>query len=210
MKSEVEKHYNEISENYDRDINLYCQKRFFAIAKKFSRGRILEVGCGTGHVQNVLKNVVGMDITLSMLRKNKNDVVCADAHSIPFKDGTFDAVYSIDVIEHVQNPLKMIEECKRILKKNGTLILITPNGDMKIALDIAEKLKLKLPEGPHKFLKFRELKNLAKKSGFEIISAKRFVLFPKEFGLVTKAFEKLERIFPYFCLFICVVGRKIN
>ena len=148
MKSEVERHYDRISEDYDKNINLYCQKRFFAIVKKFSKGRVLEVGCGTGLMQNKLKGVVGMDITLSMLEKNKNNVVCADAHSIPFKDGVFDFVYSIDVTEHVKNPSKMVEECKRVLKKNGTLVLITPNGDMKLALDIAEKLKLRVASLP--------------------------------------------------------------
>lgn len=210
MKSEVERHYDDISEDYGKNINLYCQKRFLGIVKKFSEGKILEVGCGTGHVQNKLKNVVGMDITLSMLKKNRNNAVCADAHSIPFKDEIFDVVYSIDVIEHVQNPGRMIRECRRVLKKNGILILITPNGGMEIALDIAEKLKLKLPEGPHKFLKFNELKGLVKMNGFKIISAERFVLFPKEFGAITGIFEKLENFFPYFCLFSCVVGRKIT
>ncbi|MDP3765571.1 MAG: methyltransferase domain-containing protein [Nanoarchaeota archaeon] len=210
MKSEVERHYDEISEDYDKNINLYCQKRFFAIVKKFSKGKVLEVGCGTGLIQNKLKGVVGVDITLSMLEKNKNDAVCADAHSIPFKDGIFDAVYSIDVIEHVKNPGKMVDECRRVLKKNGTLVLITPNGDMEVALDIAEKLKLKLPEGPHKFLRFGELVNLAKKYDFEILSAERFVLFPKEFWPVTRMFENLEKILPYFCLFSCVVARKIS
>lgn len=209
MKSKVERYYDEISEDYGKNINLYCQKRFLGIVKKFSEGKVLEVGCGTGHVQSRLKNVVGMDITLSMLKKNRNNVVCADAHSIPFKDGTFDVVYSIDVIEHVQNPGKMIGECKRVLKKNGILILTTPNGGMEIALDIAEELKLKLPEGPHKFLKFKELADLIKMNGFKIISAERFVIFPKEFGAITRFFEKLEKIFPYFCLFSCVVGRKI-
>ncbi len=210
MKSEVERHYDKISGDYGKNINLYCQKRFLGIVKKFAEGKVLEVGCGTGHVQNKLKNVVGMDITLSMLKKNKNDAVCADAHSIPFKDEAFDAVYSIDVIEHVQSPGKMIEECRRVLKKNGILILVTPNGGMETALNIAEKLKLKLPEGPHKFLKFNELESMVRMSGFKIISAERFVLFPKEFGAITRMFEKLEKIFPCFCLFSCVAGRKIT
>lgn len=210
MKSEVERHYDSISEDYGKKINLYCQKRFLDIVKKFSKGKILEVGCGTGHVQSRLKNVVGIDITLSMLKKNRNNAVCADAHSIPFKDEAFDAVYSIDVLEHVQNPGKMIGECRRVLKKDGIIILITPNGGMKTALDIAEKLRLKLPEGPHKFLKFNELEGLVRMSGFKIISAERLVLFPKEFGAVTRMSEKLEKIFPYFCLFSCVVGRKIT
>lgn len=207
MKSEVELHYKNLSEDYDKRINIYCQKRFIRIIRKYSRGKILEVGCGTGYAQSKIRGKpIGMDITLSMLKKNKNIAVCANAEYIPFKDNTFDILYSINMLEHVENPINVVKECKRVLKKNGIIILITPNGDMEFALDIAEKLKLKLPEGFHKFFKLKNLVKIFNKNKIKILSAEKFILFPAESGLISRFFEKLEKIFPYFCLFIIIIG----
>ena len=45
----------------------------------------------------------------------------------PISDSVFEAVYMFSVIEHVSNPLKVIEECHRILKPNGKIYLLTPH-----------------------------------------------------------------------------------
>lgn len=208
---EVKSHYEDLSDNYDKKVNIYCQHRFIDILKKhIEKGkRILEVGCATGYVQNKLdKGVIGIDLTHSLLKKNKSKVVCADALSIPFRDNSFDFVYSVNVLEHMDNPDKMIKECKRAAKKNGKIILITPNGDMEFVLDAAEKLKLKLPEGPHKFLGFKELQYLVRKNGLKIDSAERFVFVPFNFPLATRVSEKLEKYIPSMCLFQAIICSK--
>ena len=60
-------------------------------------GSVLDVGCGTGFSSVGLKNVVGIDISLNMLKvyKSKGFLgICADANFMPFKDKSFDCVIS--------------------------------------------------------------------------------------------------------------------
>ena len=204
-----QKHYEIIAESYGKKLNIYCQERFLSLIKKFENGKILDVGCGTGYIQSKLnKDVIGLDLTHELLKRNSGKSICAKAEKLPFKSCTFNLIFSINLIEHVENPHKLIMECKRVLKKDGVLILVTPNGNMKFVLDIAEKFNLKLPEGPHKFLNFKEMKNLIKMSKLERISFERFILFPKRITGITEFFENIERFIPFFCLFQYVIGRK--
>ena len=46
---------------------------------------------------------------------------------LPYADATFDAVVCIDGIEHIERPFDFINECQRILRKGGALIISTPN-----------------------------------------------------------------------------------
>jgi len=208
MESPVEQHWGKLSSSYNDRMNVYCQKRFIALIKKHAKGKILDVGCGTGYVQdNLGKKSVGMDITFGLLRENRNDVVCADAGHLPFRSNMFDTVYSINLLEHVPDPVQVVEECRRVLKKNGTLILITPNKGMELALDIAEKLSLKIPEGPHKFLNSSELEVLAK-NGLRQISSGRIVFFPNELGIVSRIFEEMEPLLQPFCFLLFSISRK--
>lgn len=205
---EVTSHYDELSEKYGQKINIYCQKRFIEVIKKHigKNQRILEIGCATGYVQNKLDSgIIGIDLTRSLLKKNNNKAICADALSIPFKDDSFDLVYSVNVLEHVTDADKMIKECKRVAKKNSKIILITPNGGMEFVLDVAEKLRLKLPEGPHKFLSFKELQNLIKKNNLKIFSSERFVFVPFRLPLITQISERFEKIAPKLCLFQAII-----
>jgi SAM-dependent methyltransferase len=55
---------------------------------------------------------------------------------LPFSNPSFDIVYSIEVIEHLRCPYDFIDECYRILKPNGILIISTPN-----TLSLNSKLK---------------------------------------------------------------------
>ena len=54
--------------------------------------------------------------------------VAVDAPQLPFEKGFFDSVFSSEVIEHVPNVSSFLWEIKRVLRRNGTLYLTTPNG----------------------------------------------------------------------------------
>lgn len=53
--------------------------------------------------------------------------LCADASSLPFGDGAFDAVVSLQVIEHLSDPDAYAAECARVLRRGGTFACATPN-----------------------------------------------------------------------------------
>lgn len=87
--------------------------------------RILNLGAGDGRFDHYLgKHVktVNLDIDLS---KEGMEVI-ADAHCLPFKNESFDMVYSIAVMEHVRKPWIVASEISRILRAGGHVAVELP------------------------------------------------------------------------------------
>ena len=108
------------------------QKRMGNFAK------VLDVGCGAGLLSNPL-SLKGYDITGIDL--SKESLLCAErfdsskkvkylygnATDLPFDKGSFDVVLAMDILEHVENPKKLIQECARVLKRKGLFFFHTFN-----------------------------------------------------------------------------------
>ncbi len=101
--------------------------------------KILEVGCGGGHILKRIKDsdAYGLDISdylLDMAKKmlsgTKVKLVNGDAGSIPFKDKTYDKIYCTEVIEHVLDPKKVISEIARVGCKDCKVIVTVPNENL--------------------------------------------------------------------------------
>jgi 2-polyprenyl-3-methyl-5-hydroxy-6-metoxy-1,4-benzoquinol methylase len=103
------------------------------------RGRILNVGCGTGGF-NVLAagagaRVVGVDddaeaIAICGLKAHKvgGAFVRAQAEALPFRDGAFDLVHCFSVIEHVASVEATVAEMVRVTRPGGAVYVHTPNA----------------------------------------------------------------------------------
>jgi ubiquinone/menaquinone biosynthesis C-methylase UbiE len=104
--------------------------------------KVLEVGCGAGQFIRAVKQLrseldcYGCDISESALQQAKNagdgvNYVLNASQSLPFADGEFGAVLIFDVLEHVDNPEKIVSEVKRILKnETGIFYCFVPcEGD---------------------------------------------------------------------------------
>jgi len=92
-------------------------------------GIILDVGCGDGSLRKYLAPSVfyiGLDITKKWW-DGTFDFVMADATKLPFKKSSFDNVVALELIEHLFNPKRFIEEVHRVLKNDGLFVLSTPN-----------------------------------------------------------------------------------
>lgn len=106
-----------------------------------SRGmKILDYGSGQGGTSLAFSeagaNVTGIDIESELVRissvlvsgkNNPPTFSLYDGSTIPFPDNSFDAVISISVLEHVDDPVKYLREALRVLKKGGSLYLAFPN-----------------------------------------------------------------------------------
>src|SRR5439155_807663 len=55
-------------------------------------------------------------------------IVRADAESLPFRDESFDAVVATEVLEHLDEPGRMLSEARRVLRPGGQFFMTTPNA----------------------------------------------------------------------------------
>jgi SAM-dependent methyltransferase len=92
-------------------------------------GRVLAVGCGVGHSFELLapRETVGLDVDPAVLRGQDRETRVGDMRALPFPDADFDAVISVQAIEHVPDPPRAVAEARRVLRLGGTAIFVTPN-----------------------------------------------------------------------------------
>lgn len=102
--------------------------------------KILEVGCGTAIdsgviAQDTRTHVIGVDRSLTALSvakkitssfTRKPALVSCDASSLSFADESFDVVFSQGLLEHFHDPMPLLKEQVRVLRKTGYLIIDVP------------------------------------------------------------------------------------
>jgi 2-polyprenyl-3-methyl-5-hydroxy-6-metoxy-1,4-benzoquinol methylase len=96
---------------------------------------ILDIGCADGSLGKIFKKsnqVIGVDISKEDLKKAKKVLdqtflVDLNSQKIPLKNQSVDIIICSEVIEHLLPGNKLLSEAKRILKKDGFLIITTPN-----------------------------------------------------------------------------------
>lgn len=96
-----------------------------AFAKQYGLAdkHVLDVGAGTGYLQDVVTDYVGLDISPSARRYFHKPFVEASATDMPFRDNEFDALWSVWVLEHVPKPEQALVEIRRVVKDGGLLFL---------------------------------------------------------------------------------------
>ncbi len=117
----------------------FAAKRKFIdlVIKKYVRSgesvKILDVGCGTGAVleqmasKNFLVSGIDMnDTALEYCRQKGFSVEKGFADRMPYSAETFDIVFALDVLEHLDNPELAVKEVKRVLKPGGLFIVTVP------------------------------------------------------------------------------------
>jgi 2-polyprenyl-6-hydroxyphenyl methylase/3-demethylubiquinone-9 3-methyltransferase len=108
------------------------------IAKRFDGPiSLLDIGCGAGLLTNALAKehrVTGIDLSEGSLEVARSsdetktvDYRIANAYDLPFGDACFDVVSAMDVLEHVEEPNRLIREAARVLKPGGSFFFHTFN-----------------------------------------------------------------------------------
>jgi ubiquinone/menaquinone biosynthesis C-methylase UbiE len=133
---------------------------------------VIDVGAEAGRFSLLTANanvsVIGIDIDSYSLRrlKQKNDgipVIQADARKIPLKDGTFDAVLMIEVLDYIPQTNEALTECNRILKPKSSLILSFGNQS-------SAKAKLRQLKGKTYMHSYDQVIRTLRDSGFAVFS----------------------------------------
>lgn len=139
-ETSTRKIYNIWSHFYDKlASNLVLRRHRLAVPRmNIQPGqRVLDVGIGTGlSFESYPKSahVVGVDICEGMLRHAirradesnlaSANICVADALTLPFEKGSFDHVFISHVITVVSNPVRLIEEIRRVAKPGGRIVII--------------------------------------------------------------------------------------
>lgn len=98
--------------------------------------KILDAGCGEGRFSRQFiengANITSMDFSeeyIKICKENfsRGKFIIGSVTSLPFKENTFDYIFTVDVLQHVPDIEKAISEFYRVLKKGGKLFIIDKN-----------------------------------------------------------------------------------
>jgi len=103
---------------------LYDLVTEFARTYALDTARVLEVGSGDGFLQDIVADYTGLDIAAAAARHYHKPFVHGTATAMPFRDGEFDALWSIWVLEHIPNPEAALVEMRRVIRPGGVLFLM--------------------------------------------------------------------------------------
>jgi SAM-dependent methyltransferase len=112
--------------------------RYWWAASLASGKRVLDAGCGTAYGSEILaragaSEVVGVDVDPQAFAHASADrlrLEVADARDLPHRDGSFDLAVCFEVIEHVDDPERIMDELRRVLGPDGLLVVSSPNRNV--------------------------------------------------------------------------------
>ncbi len=221
-KEQVTQMFDTISENYDGlnrmisfGIDIKWRNRVVDIIKNTHPKSVLDIATGTGDlainlIKTNAKKIVGVDLSPGMLEVGKKkiiernldnqiEMILGDSENLPFEDSTFDAVTVAFGVRNFENLEKGLKEILRVLKPNGTFVVLETsvptkfpfkqgyNFHCKIILPIIGKIFSKdqsaysyLSKSASIFPYGEDFNNILRKIGFINVENK-----PQTFGVST-------------------------
>ena len=150
----VTKYYNETYAKAQLDLD-EANNTFAKIADVWKestlRMRILDIGCGAGSVSGELvkrgHEVHGLDIMKPAVDRAKRRGIHGQIYDVnhvplPFKDNTFDCILALDILEHLFDPMSLLNDLKRILTVDGYAIVFLP-----LHFDVRQRLRVLTGKG---------------------------------------------------------------
>ncbi len=136
-KHDLDKFYNHPNPLF-RYIENKRIRKLIELAEINDDDKLLEVGCGAGHILERIHNgkLYGIDISEIQIERakarlgNRAELKKAPGESIPYEDKLFNKILCSEVIEHVLDPIPLLNEMKRVLKDDGILSLSIPNENL--------------------------------------------------------------------------------
>ncbi len=154
IEANIEVH-TKMSETYNNEPHFRpenqakVKKRIEALQSKINAKNLLDVGCGTGFILNLAKDLFeelhGVDATQAMLDKvdlssGNIKVYNGLAQELPFENGSFDMATSYAFLHHLENYDDVLKEVFRVLKKGGLYYIdLDPNKDFWKAMETLEQ-----------------------------------------------------------------------
>ncbi|MBV6478162.1 MAG: Undecaprenyl-phosphate 4-deoxy-4-formamido-L-arabinose transferase [Ignavibacteria bacterium] len=178
---------------------------------------IIEIGCGTGYLLSKLKSsrAAGIDISPEMIKQAEREnpqikFYLMDAEEISI-DEKFDYIIISDTVGYFDDVQKAFEQLHKLCKDNTRIIITYINFLWMPLLNLAEFLRLKMPQVRNNWLDMEDIKNLLSLSGFDVIKSGRKQLFPVYIPLLSLILNKFIANLPIvnlFCLSKFIIARS--
>lgn len=140
---------------YDQSIRVDPLQRFWH-RRRFAEvshiitpagGKVLDIGCNDGTFSKVIfektkaRKLIGIDTdfkSITWANKHKGgkaiEFLVGDASRLNFRNDSFEAVFCLEVLEHVKDPLKVLKEIRRVMKSSGYGVLLVPSDSFLFRL----------------------------------------------------------------------------
>jgi ubiquinone/menaquinone biosynthesis C-methylase UbiE len=132
----------------------------------------LEVGVGTGRFAQALGIPRGIDPSpalLAMARQRGIEVLYGEGEELVYRAGSFGAVFLLTTWEFLSDPLKVLRECRRVLKTGGRLVNAYLDRDGKWGASYTERGRQGHPLFSHAhFDTYEDVKHLTEQAGFVV------------------------------------------
>jgi len=189
-KTIVEKHFDKVAKDYDyyKEKNSFYYDHLKKLLKTLipQHKNVFEFGCGTGDLIVSLNpaSAVGYDPSYEMVKiaKKKHKGII---FTTQLPKGLFNYIFMSDVIEHLENPKGEFKKMVGLMTKKTVFICTMANPIWEPVLMVAEKLGLKMPEGPHTRIKNYELRMMMEKAGLKITKHDYKLLMPIYIPFIT-------------------------
>ena len=182
-------------DNYEsKRKTFYINQHAKMISRYIKSGKILDIGIGTGilaakYMKMIKKKKIKIQLTgldysvkrLEIARKKYGikKLIQGNAEKLPFKNNTFDQIICYATLPYIQNKKAFFKECKRVLKRDGELLL---NFSNQLYYDLSSRLGPILNLTPKDVLKrlfyLNEVIPYFKKAGFTSISWEGYNVCP--------------------------------
>lgn len=181
--------------------NIYFQNKINKILTLYPKNgmEILDVGCGWGDFLQILDNnqlpYLGIDVSQEAVAICREKTLkCQKADLIDLSSNNrqkYSVVTFFQVIEHLKNPLKYLKAAKKLLKKNGVLLITIPNNNSPLRTLFGPKWSVYNTPSHYFFYSKKSLGRLLKMAGFNKFEIK--IDPPRYFSLnyvLQKIFKK--------------------
>jgi len=180
--------------------------------------KILEIGCGTGYLLDQLKpsKGVGIDISPDMVRVasekySEYDFYVMDSENITIEE-KFDFILISDSIGYLEDVQKTFGQLHKLCKNDTKVIITYINFLWLPILNLAETLRLKMPQVRNNWLDIKDIVNLLELSDFDVIKTGKKFLLPIYIPLISSFINRIVANLPLvnkLCLNEFIIGRSL-
>lgn len=231
MKHVINKEYYDESKYFDQNIRTFADletpfqkyriSKVLEIYTPDKEERVLDIGCGWGTfcfaIAALCREITGLDFSQKSIdlcgillkeRKFTNiKFVCADAQTTGLKSDAYDVIICADLFEHLYPDIseKVLDECRRLLKKKGRLVIWTPHRGHVLEILKNNNIILKKEPSHVDYKSMEYFSEILKSKGFSIL--KKY--YAESHIPIFNAFERLfSPILPIMRRRIAVLAEK--